>query len=387
MNTLDLLSCFSADILAIYRDQPDKYNFETDYFSGEINTADQHIEAAAESNAKNTIHVKFGFRTRTDGDLSVAVFTPDLTNCSSDEQAKWSGFALDDTAFSAEPDERFEMWCQRNFEGNWNVNNGVIAQLKDRVREINAITSTTVGKPLFKFELGGLCFPTAQNNHKFHDAHSEAYKLLIDGFDKNTLIALAYKLGIRLKNAGNSKTVATLKELLPESLHDQIFASFEVISRNRRLADHESRPAAVKMKAFEQFNTDMTNVEAALELIKGHFAASLKVTVKSCVERTSAMSTLPAFDPDWQVEKYYSVCGISKVEGKTVERVEFGWRKRYPGVHNSEMIILHFDDKSSIAIRTGTNIWNLSNESNGLRPDDLDVSFLLDYVPPLESNP
>ena len=57
-----------------------------------------------------------------------------------------------------------------------------------------------------------------------------------------------------------------------------------------------------------------------------------------------------------------------------------------PHVHNSELIILHFDDGRSIALHMGSNIGNLSNERSGLKPDDLNVSFVLNCVPKLEPN-
>ncbi|HEV2175550.1 MAG TPA: hypothetical protein VGR71_18385 [Nitrospira sp.] len=33
---------FSAQILALYQSQPNRYTVQTDYFSGEITTADAH---------------------------------------------------------------------------------------------------------------------------------------------------------------------------------------------------------------------------------------------------------------------------------------------------------------------------------------------------------
>ena len=386
---LHLVSFFSGEILALYSSQPDKYAVETDYFSGEIKTASRHFEAFSESTGKNIIGVKFGFRTREDGDLALAVWMPDLKNCSSDELTKWIGFTVERESFVAGPDARFEMWFQRYMKGSWEVENGVVARLKEQVREMNAVAFSTVGKPLFKFEeLAGLCFPTSQNNHRYHDAHLEAYKLLIDGLDKDALLAIADRLGTQVKNPSNARTLTILKALLPEGLHDRTSPAFEVLSKNRRLAGHENRPRAERMEAFEQFNADLTELEAALGLIKDQLAASLNVTVDSCVKRRDAMSTLyPAFDPDWKIEATYSICDISKVEGKKISRVEFGWRKHNPNVHNSELIILYFDDGSSMAIHMGSNIGNMSNERNGLKPDDLNVSFVLNYVPNLEPNP
>lgn len=382
-----IVSYFSAEILAHYSNQSDKYTVEMDYFSGEIQTCSHHYQKSRESTGQGIIFAKFGFRTRKNGDLALAVWMPDLNTSSSDELSKWKGFAVQHDSFITGPDSRFEMWCQRYIEGNWNIENGAIAKLKDLVRKLNALTVCTVGSALFKFEdLSGLCFPTAQNNQRYHDAHSEAYKLLIDGLNKDTLLALGGKLGIPLKNPGSARTLNVLKELLPESLHDSIFKPFYLLSKNRGLADHHARPAAQQMEAFEQFDADLKNVVAALGLIKHCLASTLKVTVESCVKRREAMSVAyPSFDPNQKMEPNYSIWDISKVEGKKISRVEFGLREHNPRIHNSELIILYFDDDSSMAIHMGSNVVNLCDRHKELIPDDLNVSFVLDYVPPLES--
>lgn len=271
---------FSAEILSIYSHQPDKYAVDTDYFTGGVNTAGKHY-AAARSTGENIIGIRFGFRTRKDGELAVAVWMPDFEKCSPDEQKKWTGFALDSDSFVAGPDARFEMWFQRYIQGSWGVDNGVVARIKERVRDVNAVTLTTVGKPLFKFELAGLCFPTAQNNHRYHDAHSEAYKLLVDGLDKETLAALADRLGIQLKEKTDQrKALKTLRALLPEKIHDRCFPAFDLLSQNRGLADHQNRPPGKKMDAFEMFNSDMTKLEAAIDVIKSELVVRLKVTLQ-----------------------------------------------------------------------------------------------------------
>ena len=115
MNTFEdipphVVSFFNGEILALYASQPDKYTVETDYFSGEINTTALHCKAVAEGTGKNDIGVKFGFRTKKDGDLALAVWMPDLKRCSADELMKWTGFSLENGAFVVDPDARFEMW-------------------------------------------------------------------------------------------------------------------------------------------------------------------------------------------------------------------------------------------------------------------------------------
>ena len=49
-----LVSFFSAEILAVYRSQPDRYRVETDYFS-------RHVNDTGQDAAENSISILFGF--------------------------------------------------------------------------------------------------------------------------------------------------------------------------------------------------------------------------------------------------------------------------------------------------------------------------------------
>lgn len=65
-----------------------------------------------------------------------------------------------------------------------------------------------------------------------------------------------------------------------------------------------------------------------------------------------------------------------------LERVEFGFRRDIEGAHQSEAIILYSTYGSIMGIDTGSNIWNLASEHEGLKPEDLHVDFNLQWVPP-----
>ncbi len=276
-----LVGFFDAAILTIYRTQPDKYDVETDYFSGALSTSDKHFAEFAQHQQGNCIGLKFGFRAQHNGELVLAVWMPGFKHCSADESAKWSGFAIDPDSLIAESDDRrFQLWVQRYLNGSWYVEEGGIARLRRLVGELNALTLGMVDHALFKFEkLEGLHFPTAQNSHRYHDAHAEVYKRLIDGLKKDCLSALASRLNIPVKNSSNSKTVALLKAILPSHLHDRIVPALEAVSENRRLAAHEARPAPEKIDAFELFNRDLARVGDALECIRNHLANNLGGTV------------------------------------------------------------------------------------------------------------
>ncbi|HEV2175551.1 MAG TPA: hypothetical protein VGR71_18390 [Nitrospira sp.] len=162
-------------------------------------------------------------------------------------------------SLSPEPDKRFGMWVNRYIKGDWNVENGSLSQIGEELKQLNALLNCTVGAPLFdSADASVLSFPTAQNNHRYHDAHSGAYKLLIDGLNKNALKLLASKLSIVLRNPDSEKTLKVLEQLLPEILRAKVLEPFKIISKNRRSTDHGSPPAAEFMLAFEQFMITLT---------------------------------------------------------------------------------------------------------------------------------
>lgn len=311
---------------------------------------------------------------------------PDLDKASADEKRKWLGCVVKEEDLAPEPDERFSKWVQRYHEGSWNVENGPLAQLGQELVAVNAVTFCTVGVPLFKSEdWATLSFPAAENNHRYHDAHSEVYKFLIDGLSRETLKKLADRMNV-LISPNTEKTLKLLKHLIDTSVHNDVFPPFEVVSEKRRLADHEKRPAAVSMNAFDQFNADLTDVVKAVSVLKEHLAQRLGVTVESCIKRKEAlMIWYPKFDEQLSVQPHYSICDIKQIVGKKVSDVQIGFRKQAEGVDNSELIILEFDDHSSIAIHTASNVGNLADDHDGLKPEDLTISFQLNYVPPLES--
>lgn len=96
-------------------------------------------------------------------------------------------------------------------------------------------------------------------------------------------------------------------------------------------------------------------------------------------QRSEAKKWLPEIGK--AAEPHYSICQASRMQGKTVERVESGSGKRIENVHQSEVIIIHFTDGSILSIDTGSNVGNLALEVSGLKGEDFDVNFRLHWVP------
>jgi hypothetical protein len=70
------------------------------------------------------------------------------------------------------------------------------------------------------------------------------------------------------------------------------------------------------------------------------------------------------------------------MQGKAVERVEFGHREQIEGVHQSEAIILHFTDGSIMSLDTGSNARILACDAHP--PQTFHVDLRVNWVPSSE---
>lgn len=75
-------------------------------------------------------------------------------------------------------------------------------------------------------------------------------------------------------------------------------------------------------------------------------------------------------------EAHYSINKALKMVGKTVASVEVGFRREIPKVHQSELIVIHFTDGSTLAIDTGSNAANISD-----KPQEFHTDFMLEWFP------
>jgi hypothetical protein len=381
-----MIGFFDAGILAVYQNGSDKYKLYTDYFEGSLNFRSDYYERLSESQRKASyVDVRFGFRRRTNGELAVAAWLPDLVEkCAEAEQSKWVGFRLKDNAFPKDPDPRFELWVRRYVHGDWDVENGVLYQISDEVANINAITDVLLGERLYEFHGNpALIFPMAENNHRYQDAHKEAYAFLVNGLRKEAIKLLGERLHVA-GNFDNDKTLVALKRLLPAETHKRVLEPFEVLSTQRRLASHKVRPPAKPFPAFEEFSKDMVCVLKALKALKVFLEGVFKVSAQNCRTRQTEVASLPELDSGRKAEPSYSISKLPEVAGKTIERVEFGFRKSNPKLHESEAMILHFTDGSILGIETGSNAANVASAHEGLQPIDFHVDFLLTIAPPVK---
>jgi hypothetical protein len=269
------------------------------------------------------------------------------------------------------------MWYRRYFEGDWNVENGPAFQMVTEIKLINGLVREAVGKKLFTVDEPNISYPAAQNTHRYEDAHRELYGVLIDGLDKSAIEALGKRLG-RPLNAQNSRTREALTKVVPAA-NDAAFADpLENISAQRRLAAHKVRPAAKAMTAFEQFTVDLESCHLALRHLRTALESELNMDAEKAMKRQDAIEHLPRIVRP--PEPNYSINDAARMEGRTVSKVEFGFRHDIKGVHQSELLLIYFSDGSIMGIDTGSNAGNLRDKPS--QPEDFHVDFRMHWVPP-----
>lgn len=375
-----ILGFFDQQVLASYRNQPDKYVLETDYFEGHLHTADDGEERDEEEAKERTIDIRFGYRTRDNGDLALVVYLPDLFERSAGHVPQWAGYHLQAPKWTTETDTRFDLWKARYLEGSWDVDNGPRSHLEAVIASINALCLEVVGQPLFKYPTNpALNFPAAQNSYAYQDAHRELYSYVIDGLTKQTISLIAAKQGLVL-NLNSEKTVDALKKALPTLPTDSIlWSACATISTARREAGHGVRSPAQRLLAFEQFTRDMEALVSGLQEVLKGLEHVLGMDGEKALKRQQAKAWLPRIDRP--ARGHYSINQVTQTVGRTIEHVEYGFRQHRDDLHESEAIILYFTDGSILGIDTGSNVGNIVMTHEEFHPDDFHADFMLTWVP------
>jgi hypothetical protein len=378
-----LLGYFDPQVLASYRNSPHKYEIESDYFEGTLSiTSEYYSELEATGKTSEYVNIRFGYRTLRDGNLAIVAWLPDLTEKSKAHVERWAAFHLKNPDWTPEHDERFSNWVRRDLEGCWDVDNGPLFYLGETIKTVNGLTSELVGIPLYEHEPDNtLGYPAAENTHRYQDAHNTLYGFFIDGLDKQCIVALATKLGRPFPVSGK-KTVEAITKLFPSLKTSPSFmAATNLVSEQRRLASHGVRPQAKNFSAFSKFTEDLflclNAVKELLAMIENDFG----VNGEEAHKRHEAKKGLPVISRPPRPN--FSIVQAKHMEGKTVEKVEVGFRGDIKGVHTSEALILYFTDGSIMSLDTGSNAGNLANDENHLRPEDFNVDFRVHWVPEL----
>jgi hypothetical protein len=143
-----------------------------------------------------------------------------------------------------------------------------------------------------------------------------------------------------------------------------------------------SQPAS-SFPAFDTFQNDLVSIAEALTKLCKWLESELKADAEKCLKRERTMSKFfPKFAgpprPEFKLEK------IKRAEGKTIESIDFGEEPFCPGKHQSEGIVIHFVDGSSMAVVVGSNAMNLSTQFEGLKPEDMSTDLVVIWAPSIE---
>ncbi len=377
-----LVGYFDQQVLASYRNEPNKFTLEDDSFEGTLTLTQSYAEELEINGSTNGwLSFRFGYRALDNGTLAIALWLQDLMEAGDSHQSRWMGFKLTDPTW-ATSDERFERWFKRYIEGSWEVDNGPKFKLAEIVANINAFTNEIVGHELYSYAIdSSLMFPTGENSHCYQDAHARLYGILIDGLNKRCIEALAEALQ-KPMNTASSKTLQALERVLPELATSSAFkTAMSTVSQQRGFASHGKRLLPIRTEAFSMFTQDLELCLKGLQELFASLEKHLGVDGLSAIKRSEARKRLPRIH-----QTQYSSASIHEaptLEGKTITCVEYGNRETIKGVHESEALILHFSDGSIMCFDTGSNAYNVASKFPGLNPEELHVRFHLSWVPPI----
>ena len=375
-----IVSFFEADVLNLYTSHPDKYELDTDFFEGVLETTNTYFnELESSERLDEYIRIRFGYHRKKDGTLCIVVVLSDLKEAPKTEQRKWGPFIVDKSSLSKE-DKRFKMWYDRYIEGSWEVESGPRKRLSHIIEKINACCKTLVNEPLYSaVPDNSIIYPISQNSHAYEDAHQRLYGFLVDSLSKKCLLDFA-----NLRN----KTIPKAEEMRLPTLLRHVFSEFDKgsklhtllskVSEKRSKPSHGVRAPAKGSNAFEDFWSDLEiAVEVYVELL-ALIESEFSVTSEHELRRHEIVEGLPKIVGD--VESHFSICQSEKMEGKTVEKVWFGMREEIEDVHQSEVLYMQFADGEVLAIQIGSNALNLLY-SKGIKPNELSTDLILTWVP------
>jgi len=368
---------FDRSVLNYYRDNSHVYEVIEDEIGGKIRISSNWKEE--NSDKYPYIEIIFGFRKLKYGDICIVVFGPTfLKNTSEKDFKRWNGYIIDERQFK-EKDDCFNRWKERHISGSWDVKDGPRKEIEDRLDLISVLTKHKIGIPLFKCHRSILLnYPKAENEEEYEKANLELYRLVIDGLSKDAIIELAKLLNKNLSD--ESKTLNSLKEILPEELIDKIHYPLKEL-RYRRSKIHKTPSENIRrLNAFDRFDSDLKKMANCLDELLLWLEKIFNIDAKSCKERENSMINFPKIvGPPRPAFKLDDL-----IENKKVKSVEFGEVEKYKDCHEAEAIIFHFYDGSSMAIKIHSNADYLKSEYR-IPPNEVHTALDIFWAKPIKS--
>ncbi len=377
-----IIGFFEVDVLSYYENNPHKYEIDADYFEGKINTTDiYYYELESCGKADEYISIRFGYHSKKDGNLCVAVYLPDLIKTLETEREKWFPFRVEKSLLSLE-DKRFEMWYARYLKGSYDVESGPRRRLARIIEKINACCKTLVCESLYTaLPDKSVRYPSSQNTHAYEDAHENLYGFLIDSLSMQCLLDFISLRNKRIPDAPSMRSKTLLRHVFNElGKCSKLHTLLSKVSEQRGNASHGVRPPAIKSDAFLHFYHDLEDATTAYEELLWLIESEFSVLSDLELERHRIMNRLPKIDGSKTIESNYSICEATRMQGKTVEKVWFGMREDFKGAHQGEVLYVQFTDGEILAMDTGSNALDLK-QNPSMKPDEFQVDFRLTWVP------
>ena len=365
---------FDRIVLCRYRSRPDLFDVDEDDMGGELKTRC--------SAGGSYFRIRFGFRELADGRVCVAAFGPDLESLPEPERLVWAADLIDVPLFATN-DPAFTRWSHRYLRGSWNSRCGPLRTLERELELIAAITRLAVDEPLFRDTRNpALRYPVAENTEALTLALLEMYRLVVDGLSPDSLQKLSDRLGIKHPE-DRSKTLNTLKKMLPRDLETSVYKPLRDCARARnRIHGVPSSPPHTH-PAFRDFHASATAICKAIQELRSWLETALGLDAKECLRREQVMAIFPRFDRPLRPNDKYQQ--FQKAAGKTITSIEAGEVLPSKNCHNREALILHFSDGTSLAIDVGSNAGNF--EAKGLAASDFSTDLVPVWAPDPRRDP
>jgi len=239
---------------------------------------------------------------------------------------------------------------------------------------ISVLTKHVLGIPFFKYKNNLLFnYPNAENTDAYTKANLELYRLIIDGMQKKAIICLSEYLNICLTD--EDKRLNSLKELLPDNKINNIHQPF-IKLKDKRARIHGLPPNGInEFNAFDEFDKDLHNISICLESLLEWLEDVLNTDAKSCKDREDSLRLFPGIIAPPRPESKND--DIKKAVGKKIKSIEFGEVKECEDVHESEAIIFHFDDDTSMAVIVGSNAQNVQFQNENITPNEFHTDLMI----------
>jgi len=380
-NNRDFLAYFNNDVLNDYRNKPDIFTIDEDDYGGKI----ENISWQNSLPSPGWFNVRYAYRKLHDDEICIAAFIPDLNKLSDDEKKIWAAYEIEKPKFSGD-DEVFQDW-----KGVYLSPGGKFPDIENfirpkaniylQIRLINAITKITFNKTFFnKEENPSLKYPSAENTKAFRDSIVELYQLIIDEMNQNTIAYIASRLGVTLTDS--TKRLNSLKEILPNSLVDRIHKPIKSCSDIRNKIHGIPSLNPTPCKAHEMFNEELVKIGNALIELKIFLEDMFNVDSQKCLRRLEMKGLFPELELTDNLIHIFKT--VTKAEGKTIEKIEYGKQQSSPKSHKSEGLIFHFTDGTSMSVIIGSNAQNLSSDHEDIKPNDVHTDLMFFWAPDIK---